>query len=201
MDVHYPTQPRAMASAQIREMRRNMLRAPHIGPLTAYCEKLELDGLGEVPRFDPLDGGIHARVLYLLEKPGPKTSRNGDKGSGFISRDNNDPSAAHSFGFHLESGIPRSESLLWNIMPWWDGRIAFTSAQRRLGIERLHELLAILKQLDTIVLVGGTAHKAESALADRGIRILKSWHPSMRVKNSYREKYDSIPGVWKLAQR
>ncbi|WP_373413995.1 uracil-DNA glycosylase [Ensifer aridi] len=198
--MNYPTQPRAMASETVRAARRSMLQDPHIAPLTEFCELLERDGLGEVPRFDPLDGGINARVLYLLEKPGPKTSSRGKIGSGFISRDNDDPSAAHSFEFHLQSGVPRSDSLLWNIIPWWDGRIAFTSAQRRLGTQRLLEMLTRLNRLDTIVLVGGTAHKAEPALTGLGLRILKSWHPSMRVKNGYRDKFDSIPEVWKQAR-
>ncbi|WP_181147635.1 uracil-DNA glycosylase [Ensifer aridi] len=190
-----------MASEEIRAARRAMLHEPHIAPLIAFCERLEKDGLGEVPRFDPLDGGVKARVLYLLEKPGPKTSPAGKAGSGFISRDNDDPSAAHSFEFHLQSGLPRSDSLLWNVIPWWDGQIAFTNAHRRLGIERLHEMLALLNRLDTIVLVGGTAHKAESALAGSGLRILKSWHPSMRVKNSFPDKFASIAEVWKEAAR
>ncbi len=197
----YPTHPRSMASAQVRAERRAMLGEPHVAPLTAFCSRLELDGMGQVPHFDPLDGGINARVLYLLEKPGPKTSRTGKSGSGFISRDNDDPSAAHSFDFHLQSGVPRAESLLWNIVPWWDGRIAFSGADRRLGTERLRQLLRLLDRLDTVVLVGGTAHTVEPMLVEMRLRVLKSWHPSMRVKNSYPEKFASIPEVWKLAAK
>ena len=42
--------------------------------------------LDEVPDFDPLDGGVEARALFLFEKPGRMTA--GQSGSGFISRDN-----------------------------------------------------------------------------------------------------------------
>jgi hypothetical protein len=45
--------------------------------------------LGEVPDFDPVDGGIGARALFLLDAPGPMTSEAGKRiGSGFISRFN-----------------------------------------------------------------------------------------------------------------
>jgi hypothetical protein len=37
--------------------------------------------------FDPLDGGSAAEILFLLEKPGPRTSSTGKRiGSGFNSR-------------------------------------------------------------------------------------------------------------------
>jgi hypothetical protein len=171
---------------------------PHMAPLIAYRERLELDGIGEVPSFDPLDGGVNARVLFLLEKPGPKTSRNGS-GSGFISRDNNDQSAAHSFVFHHDSGLDRRETLLWNLIPWWDGAIKFTREQERLGLERAKELLDLMPRLDTVVLVGSTAHKAESKLCLPGLRILKSAHPSAQVKAFNPTLFYAIPKVWKQA--
>lgn len=197
--MELPREPRSMRHNAVREARRRMLYEPHIAPLMEFRRRLEADGLGEVPLFDPLDGGVNARVVFLLEKPGPKTSSFDKKGSGFISRDNDDPSAAHSFKFHQDSGLDRRETLLWNIIPWWDGEIRFTAFHRRLGVERVMELLSYLKRVDTIVLVGGTAHKAEKALGARGFRILKSWHPSMRVKNSYPEKFKSIGEVWRQA--
>jgi hypothetical protein len=47
-----------------------------------------------VPDFDPLDGGVNAQVLFLLEKPGPMAAEDGKRaGSGFISRDNDDGTA------------------------------------------------------------------------------------------------------------
>ena len=45
-----------------------------------------------VPDFDPNNGGIHATVLFLFEKPGPKTDPK-NKGSGYISQDNDDETA------------------------------------------------------------------------------------------------------------
>lgn len=62
--------PRSMRDAAVRERRRAMLGDPHINPLTYYVAKLRQSGSNEVPDFDPLDGGVNARVLFLFEKPG-----------------------------------------------------------------------------------------------------------------------------------
>lgn len=50
-----------------------MLAQSHIAALTAYAAKLRKGHPVEVPDFDPLDGGMNARVLFLFEKPGPMT--------------------------------------------------------------------------------------------------------------------------------
>jgi hypothetical protein len=72
-----------------------MLHEPHIAPLTDFAARLRERGSIEVPDFDPFDGGIHAQVLFLFEKPGPMTASN--NGSGFISRNNDDRSAEATF--------------------------------------------------------------------------------------------------------
>ena len=46
-----------------------MLGEPHTAGLTAYAAQLREHGMGEVPEFDPLDGGIDAHALFLFEKP------------------------------------------------------------------------------------------------------------------------------------
>jgi len=50
------------------------LEDPHIAPLTEYVRRLRKQrGGGEsVPWIDPDDGGVHARVLLLLEAPGAR---------------------------------------------------------------------------------------------------------------------------------
>jgi hypothetical protein len=55
-----------------------------------------------------LDGGINAKVLFLFAKPGPKTSQLGG-GSGFISRNNDDPTAQAVFDLMNEAGLPRTQ--------------------------------------------------------------------------------------------
>jgi uracil-DNA glycosylase len=68
-------------------VRAAKLTEPHVAPLTAFVEALRAEmgpGVG-LPHFDPLDGGVEAEVLYLLEAPGPRAVE-----SGFISRNNPD---------------------------------------------------------------------------------------------------------------
>lgn len=99
-----------------RERRRALLALPHAAPLAAYAAGLRRPG-AQVPDFDPLDGGTAARVLFVLEKPGP-----GIHPGGFVSRDNDTPTAAAVRAFMAQAGLPRRETALWNLVPWWGGR-------------------------------------------------------------------------------
>jgi len=98
-----------------------------------------------VPEFDPLDGGVDARVLFLLEKPGRKTvdggSISGRSGSGFISRNNDDPTAAAAIDFMQKAGIPRKLTISWNVIPWWNGTKKVKASELRDGIGCLKELI------------------------------------------------------------
>src|ERR1700682_1396185 len=129
--------PRSMRDVGVRQRRRAMLSLPHVAPLTAYAAKLRLRDSVEVPEFDPLDGGIDALVLFLAEKPGPMTA-DGSKfgarsGAGFISRDNDDPSAEATIDFMHKAGIPRKLTVAWNVIPWWNATRKVTGAELRDG--------------------------------------------------------------------
>jgi len=189
--------PRSLRDPVVRTERRAMLALPHIAPLAAYAARLRTCPGVEVPDFDPLDGGIEARILFLLEKPGPMTapSRPGRQGSGFISRDNDDATAAATHRFMLEAGLPRTDTVIWNLIPWWNGTIAITAGERVAGARELQNLLALLPRLRTAVLVGRTAARARPLL--NGLRVLESAHPSPQVRAGYRTLWDAIPGVWR----
>ncbi len=119
-----PDNPRSLRDPEVCAARRAALGAPHILPLTPHVRDLrERSPAIEFPDFDPLDGGVEARLLFLMEKPGPMTSaeRDGRQGSGFISRDNDDPTEQAIFTFMREAGIPRREIVLWNLIPGWSG--------------------------------------------------------------------------------
>jgi len=91
---------------------------------------------GDVPDFDPLDGGINAEVLFLFEKPGPMTS-----GSGFISRDNDDPTAETTMDFMAKAGLARERTVTWNVIPWWwNGTTKVTPAELRQGTACVRDL-------------------------------------------------------------
>ena len=59
------------------------------------------------------------------------------QGLGFISRDNDDPTAEASFRFYREAGIDRKQSVVWNVIPGWNGTIKVTAAELRTGVQDL----------------------------------------------------------------
>ena len=71
-------------------------------------------GVGPVPDFDPLDGGIETRTLFLFEKPGRMTADGFARrfGSGFISRNNDDQTAEATFAFTDEDWAKAKHSLV-----------------------------------------------------------------------------------------
>lgn len=199
MDLTEDDKPQSLRHADIRERRRNMLSAPHMAPLAAFTGELRTRLPGDVPDFDPLDGGIYASVLFLFEKPGPMTdaTRQGNAGSGFISRNNDDLTAKATHAFMIEAGIPRFETILWNLVPWWDGHISFTGADRTTALRELSRFLALLPWLHTVVLVGRTAQKARTQFGD--LRVIESPHPSPKVRATNRAQWNSITEIWRAA--
>lgn len=188
--------PRSLRSLEAIEAKRSLLFAPHIEQLTKYVEGLKIKYPGwEFPYFDPHDGGQLADILFLLEKPGPKTSPKFG-GSGFISRDNNDSTAEALFNFMNEAGIPRQRTVLWNTIPGWNGTIRMTSLENKNGLSELAHLLTLLPNLSTVVLVGRKAEKASPLLEHLPVKIVVSAHPSPKVRAINRPMWDSIPGRW-----
>lgn len=147
-----------------------------------------------VPDFDSNDGGIDSQVLFLFEKPGPMTdTENG--GSGLISRDNNDPTANATKMILERIGLDRKKTLIWNSIPIWNHTIQIKSIEQKLGFIYLQELLTLLDKLKVIVLVGKKSQKAEMLLDSRYV-IIKSFHPSLRVKNRFPSKWNEIEAKW-----
>ena len=145
-------------------------------------------------------GGIHADLLFLLEKPGPKTSRAGG-GSGLISVNNDDATAENSCRFLDAAGIDQVRTCHWNVIPGWDRAIAYRAADRQAGLPHLFDLLPLLTRVAVIVLVGNVAHRAEAPLRMAGHRVVRSAHPSVKVRNMNRGLWDAIPGQWAAAAR
>ena len=181
-----------------------MLHDQHIAPLTSYVARLRAMDRGFVPDFDPLDGGVDARVLFLFEKPGPMTAEGRRKpGSGFISRNNDDPTAAATYEFMEQANLPRRETVTWNVIPWWNEKTGTTSGELHAGLDRLSGLLDILPCLDSIVLVGRKAERARPFLEDlsRELCLICSAHPSGRVRASWPERWQAIGSIWAKAYR
>jgi hypothetical protein len=175
------------------------LTEKHAIKLTAYVQDLRAFGRGEVPDFGPLDGGDVARVPFLFEKPGPRTSVQRGRsrgGSGFISRDNDDPTAEAIFHFMRKAGLDRRETTIWNMVPWWNGTRAIGVDELCAGMNALDDLLRILASLQVVVLVGRKASRALSRVEESGLPVLESARPSPTVRASRPNLWKSIPEKW-----
>ncbi len=181
-----------------REVQRkiSLLHAPHIEPLTAYVEELRRErGGGEsVPWFDPTEAGVSARVLLLLEAPGPRAvgaggPRPAAAGSGFISPDNDDSSAETMWRLLGKAGIVRARDVVtWNIVPWYVGdgtRIRpVNTADLDESAPAIRKLIALLPDLRVVVLLGRKAARGWSRLAINDLPVLEAPHPGPRVVNT-----------------
>lgn len=195
---------RTLRSQDAIVARRQMLSLPHVVPLCAFCSRLRAEGRGVVPDFDPLDGGIDAEVLFLMEKPGPMTddtNATGRTGSGFISRDNDDPTAEATLKFMESAKIARERSILWNVIPWWNGTRKISAAEHKAGSQRLAGLIDILPNLRVVVGVGARARKAEKMVAQKGLPFVLSAHPSPINRASRPDLWAAIPSQWAQVHR
>ncbi len=166
--------------------------------LVAYAAQLRAGGF--VPDFDPLDGGVEARLLMLLEKPGPKTVP--PAGSGFVSMNTDDPTAKTIHRVLLEAGVPRSGVVLWNVVPWWNGTMAMTAAEKRAGAAELSGLLCRLPQLRGALLAGNAAWEwGRPRLLGSGLALFRCVHPSgqARAGPASQQGWRQLPHIWRSA--
>lgn len=180
MTVPEPVTPRSLADPALLAARRRLMDSPHLGPLRHLVAQIAAETGAAVPDPDPLDGGVKARLLLLLETPGPAI-----RGTGIVSRDNPTGTASNLFRFLQAAGIPRAESLIWNAVPWViHAEGARNRPPRRYEIRAaapyLVPLLASLPALHVVVLAGRVAGELEPSLATLrpGLPILRVPHPS-----------------------
>ncbi|MHC2016470.1 uracil-DNA glycosylase [Methylobacterium sp. CM6247] len=159
-----PTRPKSLADPEQVAIRRSLLEADRFIPLRRLAHSIAIERSAEVPDPDPLDGGTEARLLLLLETPGPGIGR-----TGFVSRDNPTGTAANLFRFMAEAGIARRESLIWNAVPWViHAPGAVNRAPRKAEIATattyLASLIEMLPALEVVVLAGRVAGLSRETL-------------------------------------
>ena len=158
------------------ERRRGLIVRPTA--LSRYVEDLRRRH-GEVPDPDPLDGGLVAPLLLLLETPGPSVGR-----SGFVSADNPTGTGRNLRRFWAEAGLSREQRLIWNAVPWvihvpGARNRAPRRAELKAGLRELPGLLDLLR-LRVVVLAGRSA-AAAAPLMPAGIPVLLMSHPSPTI--------------------
>lgn len=182
--------PKSLSDQTIRHNRIGKIYDEHVAPLNKFVDTLrdEMGNQFQIPYFDPLDGGINAKVLFLLEAAGPKAVY-----SGFISRSNPDETAKNFYLINEEMGIKRELTAIWNIVPWYIGdgnkiRPANRDDVSR-GCRTLKNLLPHFKSLKAIVLVGGKSRSARGVIEElaKNVSIFETHHPSPMFINRSKE--------------
>lgn len=198
-----PDEPYALKDPAEQRRRAAMLSLPHMRPLMEYLERIRrAQGPGsEMPNFDPCDGGVNARVLFLLEAPGRKAV-----GSSFISCNNPDQTARNMNGVLRAAGLSRRDVLLWNVVPWYVGEESrirpVTPADVAEAAPYLRELIQLLPELRVIVLVGKKAQSARATIRRlTPVPILETHHPSPQVFNITPHRRAEVQATFEQARR
>jgi len=151
-------------------------------PLEVWRRSLAGSGR-RVPEFDLRDGGADARVLILLETPGP-----GGEGPRTVSRDNPTGTARNLTRFLDDAGIARAETILWNTVPWIVHQPGARNRPLRRGeiaegLAALPAFLALLPCLEVAVLSGRVAGEASETVARArpDVHRLTMPHPSPTI--------------------
>ncbi|KMO43267.1 uracil-DNA glycosylase [Methylobacterium tarhaniae] len=162
-----PSAPKSLADPGAVAARHALAEvSPHLAPLRRLAERIRAEQDRPVPEADPLDGGVSARLLLLLETPGPATGR-----TAFVSRDNPTGTAANLFRFLSEAGLARAETLIWNAVPWVIHAPGARNRAPRTGEIRaarayLPPLLDLMPNLAVVVLSGRVAQTLAPVLGE-----------------------------------
>ena len=186
---------RAHADKETVAAKLARLEEQHIAPLTALARRIQSQHAG-VPFFDPDNCGVDARVLILLEAPGPKATD-------FVSQDNSDKTAENLNRLMTEASLPRREIVLWNVVPFYIG----TADRSRLRAARqsdldagrpwVTELCGLLPRIDAVVRLGRKSQQARPLVNELCpvARVLEGWHPSPLAMNRDLARWRQLLGV------
>lgn len=144
-----PDTPYSLTEPKEQRRRLTLLNLPHMIPLTQYLEEIKREESVErfIPNFDPCDGGIYAKGLFLLDSPDSASKK-----SGFVSRNNLDYASKNFCVLMERAGIDRRSTLIWNLTPW---KLADTEEPiTDKAFLLLERLIMLLSQLCVVVLIG-----------------------------------------------
>lgn len=168
------------------EQEREAAAAPHMAPITRFVAEIQdRDGRGWAPGVAPHHGGVDARVLSVLRDPGPATQVG--VGSGFLSVENDDPTAERQAALFAEHGIRDRDVLPWNAYPWYIDA-APNAEQGRAGAQVLVDLIRLLPHLEVVLLQGRDAERIwaralvlDPALPGPGVEVVRTIHPGRQA--------------------
>lgn len=185
--------PRGNADPHVRNDKHTRLHTSlDHAPLVAFTDDIATaHGLkpGDLPYPDPDGGSTTARALFLLSDP-QHISTSFDNGSGLLSLDNDDATAATAWRLYRDTGLDRALCLHWNAVPSYldDGQRQPRTGQISAGAAWLRRLLGLLPDLRVVVLMGGVAQKGWGYATQLGpmpdLTVLHTVHPANRGLNS-----------------
>jgi len=186
-DTRLASAPRSHADPAVVALKTSRLFEPHIAPVNHFVLELAADRRSGIPSVDPDSGGVNARVLMLLEAPGRAAAH----GSGMISADNDDPTAANVWSAYAKTGLSRTAAMHWNAVPWYVGTTASlgkpSAADLTAGRQALQRLIGMLPDLRVVIAMGATARRSvaplRADLEQRGLVVIECDHPSARRYN------------------
>lgn len=179
--------PRQMRDPTYRNEEWARRMEPHVAPINTLVDELhDPDGRGWLPYVAPAHGGVDALVLSVLRDPGPKTQAG--TGSGFLSVENDDPTAARMHELFTAQGVPLADVLPWNAYPWYINRSP-SAAERQAGVDPLLRLLDVATAIRVVLLQGNDARdvwrRATKArpdlLINRDLRVVETIHPGRQA--------------------
>ncbi len=140
------------------------------------------------PYVDPCDGGVEAKVLFLQHTPGRKAV-----GTGFVSRDNPDPTARNAGKALDYAGFERADYVRWNVVPYY---ISTRDKDGKATTRQIHEaapytqaFIDKLRNLCVVVLCGRKAQEQVGDLKLRnGVEKLCTFHCGAQSFNNHAQR-------------
>lgn len=151
------------------------IREPHVRAVNNLADRIaDAEGLahGLVPYTDPDLGGIYARALVLLDNPSSRAEA-GRGGSGMLSPENDDTTAANCVKEYLSAGITPDQVIHWNVAPApvKNTNGSSSAAERSRGAMWLRELLGLMPDLDYVLLLGRKAEDGWKRAVNTGMEV------------------------------
>ena len=176
---------RRMADSAFHDDQMTRIREPQVSAINKLCDQLMVEQPGySVPYIAPHYGASTAVILALSSNPGPQAG--GAKGSGMLSRENNDGSAARMGDIYESVGLTDDQIVPWNAYPWHVHETHPNGLPNNLindGLDALKRVFDLHPNIHSVVAHGGDAHRSVRQFLSKkrfddyaGARGLKAWN-------------------------
>ncbi|PRY70497.1 hypothetical protein B0I08_101633 [Glaciihabitans tibetensis] len=182
-----------MADALFRDAQLSQAFAPQVREVNQLCDALMAEKPDStVPYIAPHHNAANARILSLYSNPGP--ARRPSPQPGFLSGENDDPSAERMSQIYTTVGLSDADVMPWNSYPWNVHESYPNGLPPQLvvdGLGPLKRMLELHPKIRAVVAHGSDAQRSMKLLATKkrfaefsSARSLVVWqarHPANRV--------------------